>query len=54
MKRVLSEITGLMWTLAGTALVLITLSGETRIWGWYISLTALGATILVALLKKEE
>jgi hypothetical protein len=48
--RVLGE---LSWTLAGTALVLITLSGDTRRMGIYISAVGL-AVYLVALLGEEE
>ncbi len=45
----LEEFKGLIWTVAGTALVLITLSGRTQALGLWISGIAL-ATNLVALL----
>ena len=40
-KKFTKEIFALAWTLGGTALVLITLSGETRRWGIYISMASL-------------
>lgn len=40
-KRLLSEFSALSWTLGGTGLVLITLSGDTMRWGIYISIVAL-------------
>jgi hypothetical protein len=41
MKKLISELSSLGWTLAGTGLVLITLSGDTKKWGIIISLVAL-------------
>lgn len=41
MKKLKGELAGLVWTLAGTGLVLITLSGSTRTWGTVISVLAL-------------
>ena len=41
MKKIISEVSSLGWTLAGTGLVLITLSGDTQKWGIYMSLVAL-------------
>lgn len=36
-KKALNEISALAWTLGGTGLVLITLSGDTAKIGWWIS-----------------
>jgi len=36
-KRLKDEASGLVWTLGGVAMVLITLSGETLKWGLWIS-----------------
>lgn len=36
-KKLASEASGLAWTLGGTAMVLITLSGETLKWGLWIT-----------------
>lgn len=36
-KKALNEISALAWTLGGTGLVLITLSGDTARIGWWIS-----------------
>jgi len=41
LKKILGELSSLGWTLAGTGLVLITLSGQTQKWGIYMSLGAL-------------
>ena len=40
-KKIIGELSSLGWTLAGTGLVLITLSGETQKWGIYMSIAAL-------------
>ena len=51
MKRILDEVAALMWTLIGTGLVLITLSGGTRTTG--IWLAGIGLAVnLVALFMK--
>lgn len=41
LKKILGELSSLGWTLAGTGLVLITLSGDTQKWGIYMSIAAL-------------
>ena len=41
MKRLWSEVHGLVWTLAGTGMVLITLSGQTLTWGVWITVAGL-------------
>lgn len=53
-KKIVSESHALAWTLAGTALVLITLSGETKTKGLWISGIALGAHLIGVLVKKDE
>lgn len=40
-KKIKDGLSDLSWTLAGTALVLITLSGQTRTYGIWISAIAL-------------
>ena len=40
-RRLLTELGEMSWTLGGTGLVLITLSGETRTLGIWISVVAL-------------
>ena len=55
MNRFLGEVSGLVWTLCGTALVLITLSGDTRRFGLYIGATGLVINLVaLALSGKEE
>lgn len=54
MQRLIEEIQGLAWTLAGTGLVLITLSGQVRTWGLWISGGALVVHVLTGLLKDSE
>ena len=50
LKRVLSALTSefhaLAWTLAGAGTVLITLSGQTRTQGFWITVAALGVHLL--------
>ena len=41
MKRLFEEVHGLVWTLAGTGMVLITLSGQTLTWGVWITAAGL-------------
>ena len=53
MKKVLRELGELSWTLAGTGLVFITLAGDTRGMGIYISLAGL-AVHLVGIFTQEE
>lgn len=53
MSRWLDELGALVWTLAGTGLVLITLSGPTRTWGWWITGFALVCHLLIVSMKKD-
>ncbi len=54
MKKIIEEVHGLIWTLAGTGLVLITLSGETQALGWGISIIALVTHLLLSALKNDS
>ena len=54
LKKLVNEGHSLVWTLAGTALVLITLSGDTKTKGLWISGGALFIHIGGILLQKEE
>ena len=53
-KKLMAELGGLSWTLAGTALVLITLSGQTKKYGLIISAVALGINLLVIAFKSDD
>jgi hypothetical protein len=53
MQKFLEELQGLAWTLAGTALVLITLSGQVRTYGLWISGLALGTHLIASFLKDD-
>jgi hypothetical protein len=53
-KRFVKEMYGLAWTLAGTGLVLITLSGSTRDWGVVISVAALIIHIFALFVVPED
>jgi len=53
-KKLLNEAHALAWTLAGTGMVLITLSGQVRTYGIWISIAALGVHLVGALFKKDE
>jgi hypothetical protein len=48
------EVHGLIWTLAGTGLVLITLSGSTRRLGFTISIVALVVHLLLTSMKDTD
>ncbi len=53
-KKWLDEVTGLAWTLAGTGLVLITLTGSTRRLGIIISIVGLVVNLIAVALKGDE
>jgi hypothetical protein len=53
-KRIVKEAYGLAWTLAGTGLVLITLTGSVRDWGIVISLVALTVHLAALLIVPED
>lgn len=53
-KKLVIESHSLAWTIAGTALVLITLSGDVKKYGIYISIIALSVHLFGVLVKKEE
>jgi hypothetical protein len=54
MKKIVDSVGGLVWTLAGTGLVLITLSGETKKLGLIISAVALVVNLITIALSKDE
>ena len=54
MKKIISEIHALTWTLAGTGMVLITLSGSTRTLGIQITLVAIMVHMLGVLLGDKN
>jgi len=53
-KKIVSETYGLTWTLAGTALVLITLSGDVQKYALWITGLAMFVHLVGVLIKKEE
>lgn len=53
-KKVLNEIHALAWTLGGSGIVLITLSGETKKIGLWITLASLGVHMIGVVIKKEQ
>ena len=53
-KQLWGEMGDLSWTLAGTGLVLITLSGDTLKWGIWMSITALTIQLAVILSSKND
>jgi hypothetical protein len=52
-KKLIDELHALAWTLGGTGMVLITLSGQTLKWGIWISIASLGVHLVGALLKSD-
>ena len=53
-KKLLSETSALAWTLGGTGLVLITLSGATRTIGIWISVISLAGHFAGVITNKED
>ena len=53
-KKLLSETSALAWTLGGTGLVLITLSGTTRTLGIWISVISLVGHFVGVVTNKED
>lgn len=53
-KKLINELHALAWTLGGTGLVLITLSGQTREWGIWISVISLAVHLAGALLLGDD
>jgi hypothetical protein len=53
-KKLINEIHTLAWTLGGTGMVLITLSGRTLKLGIWITLGSLAVHMVGALFKGEE
>jgi hypothetical protein len=54
MRKWLDEMSGLVWTLAGTGLVLVTLSGSTRQLGFIISASALLVHLILISMKESD
>lgn len=54
MKKLIDELHALAWTLGGTGMVLITLSGQTLKWGIWISIASLAVHLIGALLKQDD
>ncbi len=54
MKKLIDELHGLAWTLGGTGMVLITLSGQTLKWGIWITIASLFVHLAGALLKSDD
>ena len=52
-KKIISEIHELTWTLGGTGLVLITLSGQTRTFGIWITGVSIVIHLAGALIKNR-
>lgn len=53
MKKLIDEMHALAWTLGGTGMVLITLSGQTLKWGIWITVASLVVHLAGALLKGD-
>lgn len=53
-KKLIAETSALAWTLGGTGLVLITLSGTTRTIGIWISVLSLAGHLFGVVTNKED
>jgi len=54
LSKIIEEIYNQAWTIAGTVLVLITLSGDVQEWGIKISLITLGIHLLGVVVRKSK
>lgn len=54
LRNLVRELHALAWTLGGTGMVLITLSGQTRKWGIWISFASLAVHLAGVLFQKDE
>ncbi len=54
MTKLIAALYEQAWTIAGTILVLITLSGDIQSWGIKISAITLAVVLLGAVIKKES
>lgn len=53
-KKLINEIHALAWTLGGSGIVLITLSGQTRTWGTWITIASLVVHLVGVFLKGDN
>lgn len=54
LKKIVNELHALAWTLGGSGIVLITLSGSTRTWGTWITVASFVVHMIGIVLKKED
>lgn len=54
LKNLIKEIHALAWTLGGSGITLITLSGKTRQMGFWITMASLAVHLAGVLFKKDE
>lgn len=54
MRKLFDELTALVWTLAGTGLVIITLTGSVRRTAIIITLAALAINLVAIALTKDD
>jgi len=52
MKKIIDEIYNQAWTIAGTILVLITLSGDIQTWGIWIGSITLAIHLIGSIIKR--
>ena len=53
-KKLLNELHALAWTLSGGAIVLITLSGQTRTYGLWLTIAAFVIHMVGIIAKKDD
>lgn len=53
-KKILNELHALAWTLSGGVIVIITLSGQTRTYGLWLTVAAFFIHMFGILIKKED
>jgi hypothetical protein len=52
-KKILNELHALAWTLSGGVIVIITLSGQTRTYGLWLTVAAFAIHMFGTLIKKD-
>lgn len=53
-KKVLNELHALAWTLSGGVIVIITLSGQTRTYGLWLTAGAFAVHMFGVIIKRDE
>jgi hypothetical protein len=53
-KKILRELHALAWTISGGVIVIITLSGQTRTYGLWLTVAAFAVHMFGTIIKKDD